>query len=218
MNATETTDETLFSAYQASGNQAAFATLYERHNDSLKKRIRRTHFLKDDVADDVLQECWLVASKQEQPVTNFRGWILSVAIHQAGTRLTKRKRERRHCEQLRQADVRDEVTASLEDRKVATETEAQLLEAVQHLPKQIGEALRLIAFYGLSESRVACEFKIPLTTLRRRLKEAREFLREQIGDGPKRRVDAAHSPLRSHVRKPNGTPAFEGNGNTRLAS
>jgi RNA polymerase sigma-70 factor (ECF subfamily) len=175
----ELVDEELFIQLQ-NGQQAAFDLLHARYDKRLRRRIRRSHSLDSAALDDVMQEVWLQVYSYNKVVTNFHGFVFGMAANQAGKCHTKRRQQRVHSERLKRLDVSDEIVSPSRDRMIADETESELNEAMRHLPKDIRQALRLVAFFNLSVSQVAAEMGLPERSLRRQLKEARTFLKESI--------------------------------------
>jgi RNA polymerase sigma-70 factor, ECF subfamily len=91
-----TTDTALVTAAK-SGDQTAFAQLWERHSNKVFRRIYRITGNKDD-AEDVLQEAWMKAYAHLKTFAgraSFSTWITRIAINSA---LMALRRKRTHPE------------------------------------------------------------------------------------------------------------------------
>ncbi len=76
----EDSDESLMQAY-ASGDAAAFARLYDRHEAPVHRFFRRQS-IAASVADDLLQETWLAvvrSADRYQATAKFTTWLYTIA-------------------------------------------------------------------------------------------------------------------------------------------
>ncbi len=159
------------------------------------RKLARALVKNDALADDVAQEAWIIAAKEQPDVDRpLRPWLSRVVSNLVRTR--RRSEERR---ELRDAAVDD-------DRAVPTPAElmerVELQRAVADELLALGEPYRstvLLHFIeGYSSAEIARRLGIPDGTVRRRLKVGIDQLRERLRkrtDQPARGWLAALVPL-----------------------
>lgn len=172
-----------------SGDQAAFARLY----DTYHRRIYATavHFLgwQDPEAEDVLQEAFTRAwsgLKDFRGESSFYTWVNQICVHLCYRRVRKRGRqcgeEAEALERLAAGEARrrhqDESEAAVQEQRLVLlrQAIADLDEPCRSLVKR--RDLEGLPYAGLSE-----EFKIPLGTVMSRLARCRETLRKRLLGG-----------------------------------
>ncbi len=159
------------------------------------RQLARALVKDDALADDVVQDTWIVAAEQ-QPDTNrpLRPWLARVVRNLIITR--------------RRSDARRKERAIAYDSERSTPTPAELIERVELQRALADELLALGEPYrstvllhfveGLSSAEIARRLGVPDATVRRRLKTALDQLREALGkrtDQPKHGWLAALVPL-----------------------
>ena len=168
------------------------------------RRLARALAKDDSIADDVAQDTWLIATKQQPDVDRpLRPWLARVVSNLVRTRRrTDTRREDRHA-------------AVIDDRAVPTP--AELVERVE-LQRAVAEELLALAepyrstvllhvIEGYSSADIARRLGIPDGTVRRRLKVGLDHLRDALRrrtDQPKRGWLSALVPL---APLPGPTPA-----------
>ncbi|NVB79689.1 MAG: RNA polymerase sigma factor, partial [Kofleriaceae bacterium] len=159
------------------------------------RQLARALVKDDALADDVAQDTWIVAARQ-QPDTDrpLRPWLGRVVRNLIMTR--------------RRSEVRRNERAVASDSERPVPTPADLIERVELQRALADELLGLAEPYrstvllhfveGYSSAEIARRLGIPDATVRRRLKTALDQLREALGkrtDQPKRGWLAALIPL-----------------------
>ncbi|HZO91625.1 MAG TPA: RNA polymerase sigma factor [Chthonomonadaceae bacterium] len=164
----------------AQGDERAFVQLVRRYRQALVRYVRSRIGHPDD-AEDVLQETLLAAwvgLHQLRDPTSVRAWLLQVAHHRCQDYFRAKGRrdvptEERHLEQyanrfgLRQY------------RQARTLTEA--MEALEAMPMAERETARRFYLEGLTIAEIAAQTQCPPGTVKRRLFQARNLLRQTLG-------------------------------------
>lgn len=184
--ATAPTDEQLMQAF-ATGDAAAFESLYDRHALGLWRFVQRSAH-NSALADDLVQDVWfklVQQAPQYQVRARFRTWLFTLAHH----RLVDHWRTHKPHASL---DAETEDGAALADllaaasgfgpeRRLESREQAQaLLDALAELPAPQREAFLLQAEGGLSLDEIAQTTGVNLQTAKSRLRYARNRLRETL--------------------------------------
>jgi RNA polymerase sigma factor (sigma-70 family) len=169
-------DRELLKRFADAGDEAAFATLLDRHGPMLLALCRR--LLADaHLAEDVLQATFLVLARKAGSIRrreSLAGWLYAVArrlAHQARfTEVARRRRE------LRAAAGGETAAGDL----CCDELLRALDEELQRLPERYRAPLLLCYLQGRTQDEAARHLGWSLSTLRRRLEGGRELLRARL--------------------------------------
>ena len=193
-----TADEQLMRAY-ATGQAAAFETLYDRHSARVWRYILRSTG-DAAAADDLAQEVWFSvareagryaprASAPDLPLARFTTWLFTIARH----RVVDHLRATRPQASL-DAPAGDDAGQTLADTLAAPsgfgplrqiesrQQAAQLLAALDALPPEQRHAFLLQAEGGMSVAEIADATGVGLETAKSRLRYARTALRRALED------------------------------------
>ena len=171
-----------------------FEALYAEHfKPLLAYALRRT--TQPANAADVVAETFLVAWRRLDavPEDEPRLWLYGVA-HRV---LANHHRGRRRREQLSRrlgAVIAEHVVADPAD---AIGMAALVRDAMEQLPADDREILRLTAWEGLSSPQIAVVLGIPPATVRTRLRRARRRFREAMGCDPGQEEGKRSGPIRT---------------------
>ncbi|MEM7203710.1 MAG: RNA polymerase sigma factor [Planctomycetota bacterium] len=167
-------------------------TEFLRHQPFLSALARR--LVADDEADDLAQEAWVNAlSREPATVTSPRGWLAKVLRTTALERgRANRRRARREAAvaAVGEAPAAADVAASLEVQRAVANAAADLSEPYR--------TVVYLRFYrGHSAADIATDLRVPVETVRTRLKRAAALLRDQLDRdlGQRRRWVALLTPL-----------------------
>jgi RNA polymerase sigma factor (sigma-70 family) len=192
----------------AAGDDAAFATLFERHGSALY-RYCRSIVGHDQDAQDVVQSTMehALASLRRTPLTApLRPWLFRIA-HNESISLLRRRRPVDDLEQ--QFDLAGAtIERQLEDRQRM----AALLADLQELPERQRSALVMRELSGLSHEEIAVALAVSVSATKQAIFDARKGLQaakagramecepvqRAISDGDGRVLRAR--PMRAHVR------------------
>jgi RNA polymerase sigma-70 factor (ECF subfamily) len=164
------------------------------HEKGLRRLARGLVRGEADV-DDVLQETWLAALKQQGvAVRHERAWLAGVLRNVVRTR--QRAEARRRVRETRAA--KGDARPAVDDAASLLEQRRRLLRLVEDLPAGQREVLTLRYFAGIPPRRIARRLHLPVPTVKTRLRRALVRMRERLdadADGDRRRWMAALAPL-----------------------
>ena len=162
------------------GDQEAFRFLVEKYQAPLYAlavaRLRDPVQAREVVADTFVRAYLMLAQLQEP--ARFGAWIRSILHNYCLQALAYRQRQRPLSEEI--SDPRISQDEALEGRQLG----AALSRALEELPAHLREPVLLHYFFDFSVAELAAWFEIPPGTLKRRLFEARQALKEQLGPLP----------------------------------
>jgi len=170
-------DETLFQRVRA-GDIAAFDALYERYELRIFAYLRAFTGSRQD-AEELLHDAFLAALKTEHaPLAEgaFRGLLYRVARNLASNR---RRSARRHARLLASAPEAAPAPAGADVAIERRELQIALEDAVGRLPDSLGELYHLRSS-GLSYEQIATVVEAPLGTVKSRMHQMVNVLREEL--------------------------------------
>lgn len=173
------------------GNEAAFAVLMRRYNQTLYRTARS--ILKDDAeAQDAVQEAYLLAYKA---MPAFRGdaklstWLVRIVVNESIARMRKRTRRAEvvHLDGETHEDLQaaegymTEATPEQPERAALQSEARRLLEAkIDKLPDAFRTVFILRALEEMTVEEAAASLGINEATVRTRYFRARSLLREAL--------------------------------------
>jgi RNA polymerase sigma-70 factor, ECF subfamily len=167
----------------AAGDQAAFAELYDRTSPrlfGLVKRLLRDHAQSEEVAQEVYLEIWQTAARYEAAKGGAVAWMLTMAHRRAVDRVRSSQASRDRDARIGIRDYAREYDTVAETVEVVIES-ARVKEAMDRLTELQREAVTLAYFDGYSHSEVAALLRIPIGTVKTRLRDGMIRLRDELG-------------------------------------
>lgn len=163
----------------ARAEMSAFEELYDRYGRSvysLAMTMLRDAEAAREVAQEVFLDVWRTARAFDPTRGSARSWILSLAHHKSVDAV--RRRRLRAVEPLSEAlpsgqDVAAEATTALARGRVR--------EALAALNPEQREAIALAYYGGYTQREIAERLKIPLGTIKTRMRDGMIRLRDILG-------------------------------------
>ena len=168
------------------GDRVAFASLYEAVAKAVYGTIRavvRDPSISEEVAQDVLVEVWRISPRFDPGRGRAITWVLTIAHRRAVDRVRSEDASRRRTERVGIADHQpgfDSTAAEVVDLDERRRVEAGL-GAMTDLQRQ---AIELAYFEGLTYREVAERLGVPLGTVKTRMRDGLQRLREALGAAP----------------------------------
>jgi RNA polymerase sigma-70 factor (ECF subfamily) len=168
------TDAALVAAAR-SGSDAAFARLVDRHQQDLRRFVRRICPVPSE-ADDIAQEALLTAWSRLRGLrdgASFKSWLMSIAWNtvRSASRSAVRRRQRDTSWQSEQ----DEASDPQHERHIA------LQQALAELSEEQRAAVALCLGGGWSHPEAAKILSMPLGTLKSHISRGRARLEAILG-------------------------------------
>lgn len=165
------------------GDEDAFAQLYDEVAPSvfgLVRRIVRDHAQSEEVAQDVFVELWRTAPRFDPARGSAMTWVLTLAHRRAVDRVrsaqasTDRERKAAFMSEPRSFDeVSEKVDAKMEQHQVQ-----RCLGSLTELQR---ESVMLAFYQGYTYPEVATLLKVPLGTIKTRMRDGLIRLRDCLG-------------------------------------
>jgi RNA polymerase sigma factor (sigma-70 family) len=170
------TDHCLLERFGRLRDEGAFAALVRRHGPRVLAVCRRVLRHEQD-AEDAFQATFLVLARRAAALR----WQDSVGnwLHEVATRLAREARRRRARRAVHERRAAEAGTRAAPAGDLG-ELSAVLDEELLRLPAASRHVLMLCCFEGRTRAEVAGRLALPLRTLERRLREAREMLRRRL--------------------------------------
>jgi len=159
----------MIGAIAARSDRAAFAALFDHFAPRVKSymlRLGAEPQVAEELAQETLLTVWRKAAAFDRAKAAPSTWIFTIARN------------------LRVEDPSDEpdATPTPDAALAATQTEDRIRTALTTLPPEQSEVVRLSFFSDKPHSEIAAELKLPLGTVKSRLRLAMARLRDLLGD------------------------------------
>lgn len=174
--------DTLIEAVARDRDRAAFAELFEHFAPRLKSYLMRLG-TDDGAAEEVVQEAmvmvWRKADSFDRRQASASTWIFTIARNK---RIDRLRRERRpELDPNDPALVPDPVEPA--DMTVQSQqSRDRILLAVEKLPAEQSELIRMAYFDDKSHAEIAAEMALPLGTVKSRIRLALGRMRREVED------------------------------------
>ena len=159
-------------------DQQAFLALYQQHGKavySLAYRILRNATLAEEVTQDTFLKVWRQASHWDADKGKLKNWLLTITQFTAIDRLRQERRQPTlHPDSLE--DTEETMLAAPNDTRWQEGTALRML--VSQLPQEQAALIELAFFQGMTHSDIASMTRLPLGTVKTRLRTGLQRLRE----------------------------------------
>lgn len=170
------TDGSLIRQYKA-GNTAMLPILVKRYHKIFCQKAYWV--IKDkELAKDIAQECWITIIKKLdtlEKVDSFKSWAARIVYTKAIDAVKLKNKETKHSTS---SEVMESSTQPAEEEGHLIQK--ALLTAIQKLPKEKQDIIRLFYAEEYSLSEISTFLDIPIGTVKSRLFKAREKLKSLL--------------------------------------
>ena len=167
----------------AQGDQQAFAELYDRTASrvfGLVKRLLRDHAQSEEVTQEIFLEIWQTATRYEPGKGGAMAWMLTMTHRRAVDRVRASQSSRDRDTRIGIRDFAPEFDSVAENVEITIESE-RVKEAMKRLTELQRQAVSLAYFGGYSHSEVSQMLKVPIGTVKTRLRDGMIRLRDELG-------------------------------------
>jgi RNA polymerase sigma-70 factor (ECF subfamily) len=160
------------------GDEEALLTLHARYINlvySVAYQVLEDRMAAEEVAQDTFMRLWEKAATLDPDRGEFITWLLTITRRLAIDSLRKRQRR-----EPRQDMLFIDENPDLWENILSTETSElrrSLLGVLHQLPAEQRDAIGLAYFYGMSHADIAAFCKIPLGTVKTRIRQGMQKLR-----------------------------------------
>ncbi len=159
---------------------AALEALYDRHHRvamGLAMRLLQNRQEAEDVVQEAFLAVWRRASTYREERGSVRNWLLTIVHHRAVSQLRRHRPRERPVTVVELLGSPDETEADMLDQAVRHMEAQRVRAALLALPIEQREALLLAYVGGLSCQQIAERSRVPLGTVKGRLRLALHKLR-----------------------------------------
>ena len=170
-------------AQTAQGDQASLATLYDRTSPQvygLVLKILNNREAAEEVTLDVYTQVWRQAHSYDETRGTPGGWLMTIARTRAIDRYRAGAAERGRIESLDTVEFFASDGETPEQDLAGQERRRYVQQALKLLTAEQRQAIALAYFYGLSQSEIADKLKLPLGTVKTRMRLGMIKLREAL--------------------------------------
>jgi RNA polymerase sigma-70 factor (ECF subfamily) len=159
-------------------DKQAFALIFDHFAPRLETYLQRQGMPRDeaeDIAQDVLTTVWVKSALFDPQKSSLATWIYRIARNRRIDRL----RRARSFLPLEETDIESRLVETVTpDSALVSGQEAQALKgAMIELPEEQRQLVQLSYFEGMSQSEIAAHARLPLGTVKSRLRLAFNRLR-----------------------------------------
>ena len=164
------------------GDREAFKALFASFAPRVKTYLIRhgaTPAQAEDLAQETLLAVWRKASYFDPARASVAAWLFTIARN---LRIDALRRERAVFAYDLDPPEQPDETPAADEQLASAERESRLREALKFLPLEQLEVIRLSFFQDRPHSEIAEQLKLPLGTVKSRLRLAMARLRGVLGD------------------------------------
>jgi RNA polymerase sigma-70 factor (ECF subfamily) len=167
----------------AEGSQAAFGQLYDQCAGrvlGLVRRLLRDSAQSEEVTQEIFLEVWQNAKRYDPAKGSATTWILTMSHRRAVDRIRSSQSTRDRDTKIGLRDMETEYDSVSESVEIRVEHE-RVGQALLRLTELQRQAVTLSYYGGYSHSEVAEMLKVPIGTVKTRLRDGMIRLRDELG-------------------------------------
>jgi RNA polymerase sigma-70 factor (ECF subfamily) len=167
----------------AEGDEAAFSALYDELAPRVLGLVRRLlvdHAQSEEVTQEIFLEIWQNAPRYEASKGGATTWIFTMAHRRAVDRIRSSQAGRDRDVRIGIRDYESDYDNVAETVETTIENE-RVKKAMSQLTELQRQAITLAYYGGYSHSEVAEKLKVPIGTVKTRLRDGMIRLRDELG-------------------------------------
>jgi RNA polymerase sigma-70 factor (ECF subfamily) len=167
----------------AEGDQVAFSQLYDQTSGrvlGLVRRLLKDHAQSEEVTQEIFLEVWQNAQRYDPAKGSATTWILTMSHRRAVDRIRSSQSTRDRDTRIGLRDMETAYDSVSESVEITVEHE-RVGQALQRLTELQRQAVTLAYYGGYSHSEVAEMLKVPIGTVKTRLRDGMIRLRDELG-------------------------------------
>ena len=168
----------------ASGSEDALAELYDQTNRlvfSLALRILYDRGAAEEATMDVFMQVWKQASNYSASRGTPVAWLMTMTRTRSIDKLRSMGRSRFEIEELDESESTAGSSESPEESALVGERRAIVRSALEELPLEQRVLIEAAYFEGLTQTEIAERFRLPLGTVKTRVRSGMIILRHRFG-------------------------------------
>lgn len=183
--ASEVDDLTELVASVALGDERALDRLWKRTGGWIYRSVLRLvgdAEQAEEITLEVYVQVWRTAASYSETLSSVTAWLAMIARSRSIDALRARARREDH-QRTFEAALASPFSHENDpaDRSALEENRKRVSEAVSKLPDAQRRAIELAFFEGLTHREIARELKIPLGTVKTRIRRGMEEIRDRLG-------------------------------------
>jgi RNA polymerase sigma-70 factor, ECF subfamily len=168
------------------GSADAFEVFYDRHGGaaySLAYRIAGDRTVAEDITQEAFMSIWRSRSRFDRERGSVRAWVLGIVHHRAIDALRRNSGHQRRQASAEGIEERFEAPERTEVEVARRDEAAEVREAIDTLPGDQQEVVRLAYFGGFTHTQIAEMLDTPIGTVKGRMRLGLEKLRRALTAG-----------------------------------
>ena len=165
-------------------NPSFFSILVDRYQDGFLRsayRVVRSREEAEDIVQETFTKIYLNGKKfKKQPGASFKSWAYRILLNTAFTQYRKLKKKAINLDEFFDVILYEDARIDHKERKKNMEEKEVVEKALEEIPEDLAELLRLHYFKGLPYKEIGILTGLSTSTLKMRLYRARQILKEQL--------------------------------------
>ncbi|PKU22281.1 RNA polymerase subunit sigma [Telmatospirillum siberiense] len=172
----------LLSAVAQDGDRQAFAVLFQYYAPRLKTYMRKLGTeaaVAEELAQDAMLAVWRKAASFDPSRASAGTWIFTIARN---LRIDMLRKERRPEINIDDPELVPDPAPRADEVMVTEQSERRVHAVMAGLPAEQTEVVKLSFYEDTPHAEIAARLKIPLGTVKSRLRLAMKRFRSELGD------------------------------------
>ena len=153
-------------------DKSAFSNIFNYFAPRLKSffvKLGCSEPQSEEIIQEVMISIWTKSKTYNSEKSSVSTWVYTIAKNK---RIDKIRKEKKHYASESDESLEIPIPSIQEDQVIATEISEKINNCISFLPKEQAELLKLSYFYEKTHSDIASELKIPLGTVKSRIRLA----------------------------------------------